>query len=156
MDFSSRNYLSFTSVKNTCSVWCFWRSFSHTCICVCSSCLQWDVSVKAFWLSQKSIHPVSSMEKAPIAVLPMSVGLNHEHPCQAAQSFWPKQDCLHEWKIQCDLAVLLNRVIGTLVMVECCWRSFPHAYLCFCSFHLSLPWCLSLLGFSLGRALCLS
>lgn len=122
------------------------------CIYVCSSCLQWDVSVKA--LSQKSIHPVSNMENAPIIFLPMSVGLNHEYPCQVAQSFWPKQDCLHKSKIQCDLAVLLHKVMGTLIMVECYWRSFPHSYLCFYSFHLLLPCCLSLLGFSLGGVLC--
>lgn len=68
--------------------------FSH-CICVCSSCLQWDVSLEALWINQ-SIHPVSNMENIPIIFLPMSVGLNHEHPCQLAQSFWPKQDCLQE------------------------------------------------------------
>lgn len=55
-------------------------------------------------------------------------------------------------KPQCDLAMLLSKVIHTLIMVEYYWKSFPDASLCFYYFHLSWPWCLSLLGLFLAGA----
>lgn len=127
--------------------------FSHYNLCVYSSCLLWDVSVQALWLSQKGIHPVNNMKNAQTAFLPASVGLVHEllsweHPWQVAHMrchSGPSSVAHISKKPQCDLAMLLSKGIGTLVVVEDYWRSFPDASLCFYYFHLSWPWCLSLL-----------
>lgn len=130
--------------------------FSHCNFSVYSSCSLWDVSVQALWFSQESIYAVN-MKNAPLTFLPVSVGLDHElfswkHPWQVAHTHshsGPSRIAYISKKPRCDLAVLLSKVIGTLVTVEYYRRSFPDASLYFYYFHLSWPWCISLLGFFL-------
>lgn len=79
------------------------------------------------------------MKNALIAFLPASVGLDHElpswkHPWQAAHMHChsgPSSIAHISKKPQCDLAVLLSKVTGALVVVKDYWRSFPGAFLCF-------------------------
>ena len=86
-------------------------------------------------------------KNAPIAPLPVSVGIAQElfsrkHPWQVTHMRSHSslsRTAYRSQKAQCDLIMLLTKVVGTLVMAESYWRSFPHASLCFYYFHLSWP-----------------
>lgn len=153
MDFSSRNYLSCPSVKNTCICGVFKDPFLtlYLCLFLLSPvrCFTWSIM-------DKSEHPsCEQYGEYSNYLLTHVCGTKPWTSLPACSVILAQAGLLTGVKkfnviLQCCLTVM-----GTLVMAGCCWRSFSHAYLLFYSFPLSLPWCFSLLDFSLAGTLCL-